>query len=386
MRIGIIGAGPSGSYLAYLLSREGGKVLLFDKFVRREKPCGGGVTFKALDSFAIFKETGPKSSLIKELKFMGREGEEFHLPLEKPLRIFSRKDLDGFICQKAVDSGAEFIPEPVVGFGRANRFWTIQTRTEKRYQVDFLVGADGAKSLVRSKVSRSFSKEDLSLTIGYYVPGNPHPHTAICKFLEKGFRGYLWSFPRHDHLSVGIISDLSHAQSSEMKTRVKQFIFENYPDAACEACFYSAVVPELTSRGWAENTFNGDSWALVGDAAGLVDPVTGEGIYYALRSAELLAEALQRGDAERYGATCRRELVDDLVKAAEWKDRFGSLFSIIARVTLGSWRSRSLQKLENDYIAGRVNYATFGRRLLKKAPTIVTEVAKSKLISAVGRK
>jgi geranylgeranyl reductase family protein len=376
MRVGIIGAGPSGAYLAYLLARQGKEVFLFDKFVSREKPCGGGMTFKALDSFGLVMDAALPRTYIKSLRVLSANGKEFDLGLDDPLSIFSRRELDSFIVRSAVTAGATFHPEKVLDIERSQPGWTLRT-FQSECRVDFLVGADGAKSLVRARLAGGFAKEDLALTMGYYVQGRYHQDLIVCKFLPGGFSGYLWSFPRHDHLSVGIITDLTRAHSSELRAHLADFVRELYPKADIgEHCFYSAVAPELPAGRWATNTYSGNDWALVGDAAGFVDPLTGEGIYYALRSAELLADALAQGRLSLYRSACHKEFVEDFMQAARWKRHVPHCFSLISRAIVGSRRSQILQKLANDFVAGRLTYRAFPRALAKHAPRILVEIVK----------
>ncbi|MBI1746801.1 MAG: NAD(P)/FAD-dependent oxidoreductase [Acidobacteria bacterium] len=381
MRIGIIGAGPSGSYLAYRLAQYGFEVLLLDKFESREKPCGGGVTYKALSAFPLITASPIPRTLITELRIIDRDGAGFTLPLDRPFSVFSRRLMDQYIRVSAESVGARFIHAHVADLSSTETGWIIKT-SDGQHAVDFLVGADGAKSLVRSKLLGPFSQRDLATTAGYYVPGNYHTHVAICRFIGDGFRGYLWSFPRHDHLSVGIISDLATAKSALLHEHVRAFIHRHYPKAKLtREIFYSAVAPDVHHETWKTMPFCGDRWALVGDAAGFADPVTGEGIYYALRSAELLAQALQVADLKLYDDRCRNEFINDFIRAGRWKAGFRDYYSLMARAVMGSRHSPALQALENEFIAGTLSYNTMRAALLKKAPKILTQVILDKMRS-----
>src|SRR5678815_5329492 len=86
---------------------------------------------------------------------------------------------------------------------------------------------------------------------------------------------------------------------------------------------YSAPVPCLSPKSWKKNVVAGDRWALVGDAAGLVDPITGEGIYFAFRSAEILAETIDRPG--QYAQTVMHEIGRELARAARMYGKFYNL-------------------------------------------------------------
>ena len=101
--------------------------------------------------------------------------------------------------------------------------------------------------------------------------------------------GYIWVFPRCGHLSVGICGKGEPAQS--LRKRLEAYMIEkgiSWKDGA----FYSHLLPSLETASWKRNRVAGEGWMAVGDAAGLVDPITGEGLYYAIRSADLAAKAL----------------------------------------------------------------------------------------------
>ena len=128
---------------------------------------------------------------------------------------------------------------------------------------------------------------------------------------------------------------------------------------------YSWPIPSLTSHGFASLSVGGAGWFLVGDAAGLVDPITREGIYFALQSGEWVTEALSSGEPlGRYHERIRDEIVADLMRAADFKakffaDRFRGLLLDALR------RSGKVRQIMGDLIAGEQPYATLKRSLLQ---------------------
>jgi len=137
----------------------------------------------------------------------------------------------------------------------------------------------------------------------------------------------------------------------------------------------------LRSRTHRSNKIQAQGWALLGDAAGFADPITCEGIYYALRSGELLARALTQSRLDSYSRNCKEDFVDDFIQAAELFEKFytgrflGSDF--ITRVVQTTSRSKVLQTLMNSFIAGKQDYKSLRSTLIRRLPRICLQVMRS---------
>ncbi len=390
MRIGIVGARLAGSYAGLLLSRMGHEVLLFDHTTGREKPCGGGVTGKALSSISWFHGLRLPHTEIRTMRMTALDGYSVDLPLRYPIHIYSRSVLDSSLREAACRAGSSFLAERALAFSREAQGWSVRT-SGGIYHFDFLVGADGATSSVRSAVTGKFAAEDLSLALGFYLPGQHHPATILTKFQENEFEGYLWSFPRVDHASIGILQWLPAANAARLRQRVADFIADYYPGAGSERTFYAARIPCLRRRRLLEQRVCGPNWALLGDAAGFADAITAEGIHYALRSAELLADAFSRADPLRYEELWRMDFGVDLLRAARYRDRFYAgtiLFRAYTRRAIEAMRlSSTIRSLTDKLIAGRTDYAGFRRKMVLLCPQILVEafcslISKSPALSA----
>ena len=173
--------------------------------------------------------------------------------------------------------------------------------------------------------------------LGYYVDGDQD--NIDVQFLE-GLEGYIWVFPRCGHLSVGICG--KGVPAVELRGRLDLYMRERGISSA-GARFYSHLLPCLDKGSWRHNRVAGDGWMAVGDAAGLVDPITGEGIYYAMRSGDLAAQALlaemrEAEPAAAYRRLLRRDFAIDL--------EFGSRLAkrvFLGRFLLGSVPARTVQ-------------------------------------------
>ncbi len=373
MRFGIIGSRLAGAYLGLLLRQAGHEVLLFDNSAGREKPCGGGVTAKALRTIPWLTERGLPHTVVDTLRLITHRGGRADMRLINPIHIFSRSTLDAALRADAIGAGARFFPLRASRFVSANRKWTIFAEG-REFEVDFLAGADGATSSVRAAVASKFAASDLSLALGYYLPGIHHQNSLIVVFQEPGFQGYLWSFPRVDHSSVGIVRWLPDAEAADLRDRVTRHIDSHYHDASPAKAFYAATIPSLSVGSLRSQRVCGPGWALLGDAAGFADAITGEGIFFALRSAELLARAIKDGRPADYEQAWRRDFGSLLVRAAALRERFfGAWYrggSVVEQAVRLTGRSRTVAQLADALISGKVNYDRFLTLLLWKSPRI----------------
>jgi flavin-dependent dehydrogenase len=387
MRIAIVGAGPAGSQCAAILSQAGADVFLLDPKGAWEKPCGGGVTYKALYRYPFLMGGMDERCEVRRIVIHSPGEKHLAVALEHPFLTFSRATLNRLLLERAISWGARFHQERVIGFEAVGAKWQVSTN-RSTYSIDFLVGADGVSSLVRRRLASAYSKDDLMMTYGYRQL-REGGDTIEIKFFPD-FPGYLWVFPRNGSVSFGICGKLHQLRTTTLKANLDEYLkktdrswaprTEN-PEESPRPEFYSALVPSLRPETLKTNVIAGRNWALVGDAAGFVDPITGEGIYFALRSGQLLAEALRAGKGESYLQACQEDFVSDLIVGAQFFDRFytgiflGSSF-IDRMVELAS-RSLELRRVLNAFIAGQQPYQTLRPTLLEKVPRVAGELFRS---------
>jgi geranylgeranyl reductase family protein len=385
MRVAIVGAGPAGSHLAHQLTINGFEVLLFDAREPWEKPCGGGVTSKALREYGFLRDGDAPKQLISSLRLITAGDREISLAPRHDFAIYSRKELARMMRQRAIDAGAQLYCARVEKTDYARGGWHLETAAGD-FTADFLVGADGASSVIRRRMGIRFRPKDFAYALGWNVYGCSSLSRVDVKYLDE-FSGYLWLFPRTDHISYGIASGFQEATPARLKEKLLEFI-ENEDrelarviknasgDSTARAHFYAAMIPALDVSTWDWlKACNADkAWALVGDAAGFVDPLTGEGIYYAIKSADLLAGAM-RSKIEEFDEIWRAEFGDELRRAAELQHRFyrGSFAGapLTERMVQFAKRHRGIREVLRDLIAGDQGYVDLKSRLLRSLPAFI---------------
>jgi flavin-dependent dehydrogenase len=202
----------------------------------------------------------PRQDIQRATLYYG-ESLSVTLDLSCPLSIVSRKALGDDLLGVARREGVQAIPQRVNWIQRQNREWRLRTREGAEHTADYLVGADGATSFLRRHVGEPFDGQDLSVTMGYLIPGKGGDHLEI--YFIPGVSGYLWSFPRPDHISWGLITPPGPQWTARGKALLENYIRAGLGSEALESAqFYSAPVPTLRSESWARNRAAGDGWAL----------------------------------------------------------------------------------------------------------------------------
>lgn len=211
------------------------------------------------------------------------------------------------------------------------------------------------------------------VTADYFIPGRAS--LMQIQFL-KDITGYIWVFPRSDHASAGIACKMGEISTAELRRILEQWLETN--DFRTEgATFYSHILPSFRSQTFDTLNVSGDGWAMIGDSAGLVDPITGEGLYYALKSADLCASALLASQPESYHQLLEQELLPELRLAARVSRRFyrGQIFgdSVVERMISLTSQSASFRELMSDLFAGIQGYRDLRARLYKILPAVMVE-------------
>ncbi|HUP03660.1 MAG TPA: NAD(P)/FAD-dependent oxidoreductase [Bryobacteraceae bacterium] len=377
-RVAILGGGPAGAFAGERLAKAGLSVTLYDEKLAWEKPCGGGLTYKAYSQYPFLLHNGTPKRFVRETVMAAAGGGEATLKLDDPLLIYSRLDLNRMLLDRAAEAGVQLEKARVGEMARNGSGWRLKTSGGEA-EADFCIVATGARNPLRD-VGTQLMAGDAMPALGYYVPGEQD--RIDIQFLP-GLQGYIWIFPRCGHLSVGICGKGEPASS--LRKRLEQFMTERGL-AWKGAAFYSHLLPSLDIGSWRNNRVAGEGWMAVGDAAGLVDPITGEGLYYAVRSADLAANAVLADggpveSAARYQRSLRQDFAGDLEFGARLAKRVyrGTFMfrSVPVRMVQFTRRSPRFSSIMQDLFAGRQTYAALKRRLLRNLNGSLYEIGMS---------
>ena len=373
--IAIVGGGPAGAYAGELLASAGWPVTILDEHLAWEKPCGGGLSAKALERYPFLVSENVPRRLVEKLALRAPNGASVSMRLRRPMAIFSRRALNGLLLDRARRAGAAVVRDRVLRAERRNGAWRLHGK-EGSYEADFCVAAAGARNPFR-QMGAQMHPGDAYIALGFYVP-------ALLDQVEiqflRGLEGYIWIFPRSDHLSVGICGRLASHPTLLLRRWLETYMGRRGLPLQGSA-FYCHLLPSLSPAGFRRHRVAGDGWAAVGDAAGLVDPLTGEGLFYAMRSSECLAGCLRTRSASAYPAVLRREMTADLEMGAALVPRFYNgrflLGGVTTRMVQFCRRSPAFRDLMQDLVAGSQDYLGLRARLLRQLGVTLWEIAAS---------
>jgi len=224
--VGVVGAGPAGSWAARCLAAGGARVALFDGSHPREKPCGGGLTGRALALLDGAVEPGALPAVpVPAAAFEHPDTSAARVVLtdrgrsaRSSLLVVDRRSFDAAVLDAAVRAGVTHVDARVLDVEARPAGFLLRAGAAA-FMVDHLVGADGANSLVRRRVAAPFTRAQLSIATGCYA------HGVAARDILIGFvarpAGYVWSFPRQDHLAIGICAPAGESSTGLLREALR---------------------------------------------------------------------------------------------------------------------------------------------------------------------
>ncbi len=399
----VVGAGPAGATAARALSLGGASVRLLERMhFPRNKPCGGGLTARAL---VRFPHLGPAleripTHRISRLFLEGPSGRGVVLTSPTPAVVTVRRaEFDDLLARLAVEAGADLVEDAWVSRAEADDDEArVVTRDGREFRADYLVAADGVNGIVTRRLGlhAGWDESGVALDMMEEAPNERlrarDPDTLWVSYGQGGADGYGYIFPKRGHTNVGIGCLQSHFRARitvspyEMQQRfVGELGRRGLVDGGSSRRDFTPYrIPmsgpiRLTARGRA---------LVAGDAGGFVNAYTAEGIYYAMVTGDLAARAIladaafddpRRGRtaAERYEDAWRGEIgaeLRDSLLIQRYLFRDPSRIDGVVR-SAETWRD--VADLIIAYAAGTVPYAEARRRILRRFPRVVFRLARA---------
>jgi geranylgeranyl reductase family protein len=365
----VVGAGPAGTTAARTCSRAGLKTILFDKETfPRPKPCGGCLSLKVIDLLGIAGDPILEKA-VYGARVTYRLKDSFEVEREEPIAHMVMRDrFDALLAAKAVESGAVFLEgRKVTRLEEREDGVVVIGENGTPVTGRFLIGADGPGSLAARAFSLGPSgRRERGFAVESEIPlkettGLPEKSLTLLHFDFGGIpNGYAWVFPKKEGLSVGMGGLLGENEKLDLLRYFSDFVKKlGYLPPFEKVRVAGHRLPSFCSP---EQKLARGRVLLTGDAAHLVDPLTGEGIYYAVRSgmlaAESLALAVEKGKApaETYQARVEGEFFEEFLWALRFS-KFFYRFPKLGYVTLK--RSPELAELYLRVLSGKETYRGF---------------------------
>ena len=297
----ISGAGPSGSQCAETLAKSGFKVALIERDVKWRKPCGGSVSSKVIALYPQLKKLNiPK---IKGYVIYSASGSELTFTRDNPedSTVMDRLELDSIMRDSAVDAGADLYNKYFSYDFLYHNHKKVGIKTKSStgvqdFRAKILVIADGVSSKLapKSGLRSKWSIDDLLIAKCSIMEGDHNLNENRIYVYFKPYDGYGWIFPLGDNrFNIGAGGSATEMAKLNLNHVYKEFIQDPHLKSMLPANSYQTIWTGAYSApkmGVLEKSLFGENVMLVGDNAGFVNPINGEGIFAAVMSGKAAAE------------------------------------------------------------------------------------------------
>jgi geranylgeranyl reductase family protein len=395
----VAGAGPAGATAARRLALAGRPVQLLDRRAfPRQKPCGGGISVRVLVRFPYLDRALSRiaTHTVRRLHLEGPDGRSAVVESDGPAALMIRRvEFDDLLVSLAVEAGASLISGvDIVQARETGDGVELTSRDGRRFAGPAVIAADGVHSVVARRLGLNPGWPDSSVALDM-MEETPRealrdldPSTLWVSYAHQPAstplaarsapEGYAYIFPKRDHVNIGIGYVLSYYRQSMDDSPYdlqREFIDDLRRRRIVEGeSRRENFTPFLIPVGGPLRPPARGRVLLAGDAGGFVNGFTAEGIYYAMVSGELAADAIladsPRPVADRYCRMVDAEIGDELRDSVLLQRYLFADRRRIADVIEGAGRKHDMAKLILDFAIGRLGYRALRRSMLARSPKL----------------
>ncbi|MCF8242157.1 MAG: geranylgeranyl reductase family protein [Melioribacteraceae bacterium] len=354
----VIGSGPSGSVAAILLAKAGIDTLIIEREkLPRHKTCGGGLVNRARNYLPVNIQKVIHREYFEVSIFDHQNNSEFIVRDSLPIiTMILREEFDNYLVRSAVENGAGIFDDcKVLDIEEEEKNVRVETE-HGNYNAGFVIGADGVYGISSKVLGNRQNIKCLPAVEAEIETADSNYRTEIARF-DLGFfdHGYGWTFPKRDHLSVGVIAYKSNQENLNK-------LFDEYAKKLSLNILkihkHGFVIPFITKYG----NISTKRILLTGDAAGFVDPLTGEGIGNAILSGKFAAQSIIEGElnVDSIQLSYRNKIKDDILIELKYSAFLAKLFynhPAVRKFLLKKY-GQQFSEIMTDVFAGNRKYST----------------------------
>ena len=370
--IAIIGSGPSGASAAFQAAKKGLQVVIIEKeHLPRYKTCGGGFVFRGRRNMPFDVSSAVEREFFDvDIRFDAKKLALNTVRKNPIISMIMRDEFDYLIVQRAEELGVEVLQgEKLISLDFKSEYTTLTT-TNNQVKAKFIIAADGALSPT-AKMAGWEESRLMCPALEYEIKVPEEDFERLSKSARFDIDvvpyGYGWSFPKKNHLSVGVGNFTKSTKKINLKENYRDYLKILGIETVLEEEAHGFIIP-ISPR---KDGFVKQNVFLIGDAAGFADPLTAEGISNAIYSGKLAAEAIAESNLNVVEAekSYLEKLNQKLIPELELGVKLAALFyenKNLRNLLLKKFGQRAAELMTDIFMGDRIYPHDFKEKVKKK--------------------